>query len=111
MPLFAAPLRSGDAARSSFVYPVGRWPATGRLRLLTVLATAEAEAFTVDHDPTEAAPFRVMDAILRHQPARSTTSAAQPISDAVPFNLDSAESELKEATMIVIGVSRPLEIG
>lgn len=113
-PLFAAPVDLTGPPRASFAFPAGKWPTTGRLRLLTVMATKEAGPFTAkDHEPTADAPFRVMDAILKHQSVRRLETAApvpQTADDGSPFDLDSADSELEEALLMVVGVSRPLDI-
>jgi len=109
MPVFAAPLHTSDATGSSLSFPPNTWPPAGRVRLLTVLATKEARPFGIDDEPTASAPFRILDALLRPEAARA--NAGGPGTEATPFDLDSADSELREATMMVIGVSRPIELG
>ncbi|MBW6530514.1 hypothetical protein KZ820_07175 [Sphingomonas sp. RRHST34] len=108
MPVFAAPLNTSDAAGSSIGFPSGFWPTAGRVRLLTVLATKEARSFGTEDEPLATSPFRILDAVLKAAPV---TPATPPNVQASPFDLDTVDSELREAQMMVIGVSRPIELG
>lgn len=97
-PLFAAPLVKGTDPRCHFPYPKALWPSKGRLRLVTVLATAEAAKFKPI--VTEDAPFAVMEQILGQAPKASEN----------PFDLNFASSEMSDASLLIVGVSRPVEI-
>lgn len=101
LPVFASPVAHAESSSGYITFPTGAWPKAGRLRLLTVLVTKEAEVFGAAHAPTPTAPFKVMDTILSY----SATS------DVSPFDLSSIDSEMNDATMMIVGVSRPLEIG
>ncbi len=104
-PVFAAPVHTEDTMGSYVKFPPNAWPATGRLRLLTVFATKEAREFSNDDEADQSAPFRIMDAILHAKNATETDASA----DVAPFDLDNAKSEMREVSMMIIGVSRPLE--
>jgi hypothetical protein len=101
MPVFASPVTPVENPRGYIAFPTGQWPEAGRLRLLTILVTKEAEAFGPTHAPTPTAPFKIMDTILSYSAA----------SDVSPFDLSSIDSEMSDATMMIVGVSRPSEIG
>ena len=100
LPKFATPVWS-DADRAFLTFPPGMLTETGRLRLLTILVSDEAERFNRQaHEPKEDEPFRVMNALLAYAEKAESN----------PFDLDSAGSELDDANMMVIGISQPLTI-
>ncbi|WP_156667883.1 hypothetical protein [Rhizobium sp. WYCCWR10014] len=105
MPVFASPVRATDQTGSYFSFPTDGWPKAGRLRLLTVFATVEAPAFGPETEPTSQNRFAVMEEILRARNAAASLAEK----DIAPFDLDTEDSELAEATMIIVGVSKPLE--